>query len=351
MGHKVSKDFGEKIIKPGGAMIQAAAAIIPGKKMGFAHLTEQDDLLFLSTPEESIHGYNVYAVFDGHGPNGHIASEMARRILLMELQISLSYPDVSVPDCLQRAFAAIQTEMKKSFSTFAESGCTASVVIRFDTIIWVGNVGDSEVYLGRKTRISISNRPVVEAVLISGQHTLANKKERIRIKPFVDARIEMVERPDHFGVLETSWILSSQKGIFPASRISRSLGDLKGEAIGISPIPHIKMFRLRANDSCIVMGTKGFWNALSHSRVVNSIDRIDSVVEAISTLTKTALDQYKTADPNWIDDMTVVALKVELDTPERRENLRQALFEKHTLNKQELDEVAAEEAKNHFLSL
>ena len=94
---------------------------------------------------------HYFAVYDGHGPQGELCSQMCKDRLgeLYNNQVSQRMIDQV---CLEKAHAEVQLAIEASSSVNAElSGSTSAIVTLQRDIITVAYVGDSSVVLGSKT--------------------------------------------------------------------------------------------------------------------------------------------------------------------------------------------------------
>ena len=59
--------------------------------------------------------------------------------------------------------------------------------------------------------------------------------------------------------------------MYPGAKVTRSFGDFISHHIGVTSEPQIKMVDLSSNDKFFIVGSGGFWEALSIEEVIDLI--------------------------------------------------------------------------------
>ena len=176
----------------------------------------------------------LYAgVFDGHGGESVARRAAADLHRLLAVELGAGPP---VPGAFARAFRTFDE------SVAGESdGAVAAVLLLDGNTLWVANVGDVTVLL-------VSER---DERVLTADHRLTNEREGARLK----AAGAIIRPPYAF--------LPGDGGLMP----TRSLGDRPFRSIGILAEPEVATVPLTTQDSWIVAGTDGVFDALEPEAV------------------------------------------------------------------------------------
>jgi len=232
--------------------------------------------------------FGFYAVFDGHG--GRQAAIVAEHTLLAEIMSKQDVMRMPFPELLRKAFLKTEAEiLRRSAAEKWSDGCTAAAVLLHNNKLYVANIGDSEVVLGRRKNISKTGAKEVEtdweAVLLSEKHVPSNPSE--------------AERLSKLGCTVTAGRVS---GVLA---VSRSFGDAEFKASNnngsdfVTAVPHIKVVDLTEQDEFLIVACDGLWDVLSYKDAVDNVassrwnGRVP--VQAAEYLVREALDR-KTMD-------------------------------------------------------
>lgn len=270
--------------------------------------------------------YDIMAIFDGHGQNGHFISQLAKSVFihffsrsdlfyiprqfksspnLLSLKNLIKeediYQKISQQNyrILRDGFTLIEAEInsseyEKDFS--GSTGCAVFVVGRHAICV---NIGDSRA-------IIISNKGKTVSTL-SIDHKPQNKKEKERI---IKCGGEV--RKSNEKVLSNStpyrvWVKDRD---YPGLAMSRSLGDFIAKEIGVIDEPDICDHPLSKEDMYIVVASDGVWEWLSNEDVEKTVtpfylaNNIEKATESlISQARKHFIDSGE-----YIDDITVTIL-------------------------------------------
>ncbi|XP_075654520.1 putative protein phosphatase 2C 42 [Castanea sativa] len=220
-------------------------------------------------------------VYDGHG--GPEAARYVCDNMFNHFQATLAeVGGVVTADTIQRAF--LQTEegftarVSESWSTqpnMATVGSCCLVGVIFQRTLFVANLGDSRVVLGKK----VGNTGGIAAIQLSTEHN-AN---------FEDVRQELKElHPNDPQIVVLKHGVWRVKGII---QVSRSIGDvyMKHAQYNREPInakfrlpepmdmpimsatPTIISHQLQANDSFLIFASDGLWEHLSNEKAVDIV--------------------------------------------------------------------------------
>ncbi|CAD5216357.1 unnamed protein product [Bursaphelenchus xylophilus] len=216
----------------------------------------------------------VFALFDGHA--GSRCAEFCSKNIVKTLEKHVKNAGKTV-EALQKNIRKIFTDTFKQlddeFLSLArkstpklKDGCTATVLLFLDDVVYCANVGDSKAIVGRKKEDKVVSLSLTE------EHTAIVFEERQRIQKaggFVkDGRV---------------------MGI---SELSRAIGDDPLKKSGVISTPSIKKVTLTENDQFVIVACDGLWKAFTETEVIN---KVLSTVNEITTNSDDAAMIYSKA--------------------------------------------------------
>lgn len=237
----------------------------------------------------------VYAVLDGHGPQGDDVALLAGQALLDGVAGRLAgeyrgdrAAEERHAEVLAAAFGAA-ADVVDAAAVGVASGTTASLVVVEERTLTVANVGDSNVVLAREAG---HNAQIVSAV-----HRPDDEMESQRVR-------------DAGGIVQNGYVCDADP---PKKMISvtRAFGDMDVRAIGVVPIPEIASYALKDDDEFVILATDGLWDAhggVSPQRAVDAvrfcIDR-DGLVKGVASAAAELIDVARGRSRYPLDDATV----------------------------------------------
>ena len=253
----------------------------------------QDDFVVLIERESKLLG-----VFDGHGTHGHEISNFIHKAMpknFLKLAKAHSNPARALLD----SFAKVQRDLIHCCnSSNAEfdctlSGSTATLLYLAAGKLTAAHVGDSRAVLARRT----SGR--LTAVDLTRDHkpNLPDELDRV-CKAGGEVR-KMEEDVPHRVFFKGKH--------YPGIAMSRSVGDLLAQTIGVSCIPEVNCFDLSKEDEFIVICSDGVWEFISSQEAVDEIEKYrknpGKAAEGLATL---AWNKWISNEGDVVDDITVV---------------------------------------------
>ena len=267
--------------------------------------------------------YDIIAVMDGHGTNGHLVSNFVKNKIneyfnnkklfkhkhknnheisdneKLELEQKIIYEKLSHNnyEIINNFFKKVNDELYEAVFDIHFSGCTCIIIFKLKNKIICSNVGDSRAILFKKNNF----------IELSHDHkpNLPSELKRIMDMGGCVSRNYLDEdNEEEINGIFRVW----KKGCsYPGIAISRSLGDRVAELIGVTYEPEILEFNL--DDSCeyIVCGSDGIWEYLSNEEVgemVKKYLRTKNGDEACFDLVERATSLWKEKEER-VDDITV----------------------------------------------
>ncbi|KAG6624487.1 hypothetical protein I3843_16G032400 [Carya illinoinensis] len=240
-------------------------------------------------------------VFDGHGKNGQVVSEIVCNqlpSLLLSQKNALSKVNFYMwKEACISAFKLMDKVIElQEILDCSCSGTTAVVAIRQGQDLVIANLGDSRAVLGTLAKNG------VEAVQLTRdlKPGLPSEAERIRN---CNGRVAALNHEPH---IQRVWLPHDDT---PGLAMSRPFGDFILKDHGIIAIPEIKYHRLTSNDQFIILATDGVWDVLSNDQVASIVWEAESEQVAARVVVEAAITAWKKKSPTAkVDDCSVVCL-------------------------------------------
>ncbi|EME26396.1 Probable protein phosphatase 2C 54 [Galdieria sulphuraria] len=250
----------------------------------------------------------AFGVFDGHGMYGGDAAEIVADCLLPFLSEQLQR-GTPPKFALELAFRHAATVLDSS-PYGANSGTTATVVLISEDEVYVSNVGDSGVVLGRcipqgreclKMEPSASVRECLseeeksdfywEGYFVTASHRLESLEERSRVEA-TDA------------IIDGEYIVS-RLGEGGALNLTRTLGDLDMRACGVLADPFTNHLVLGPCDKFLIIASDGLWD--SHDRKLSPQNIVDIISNNLCCTKDACRQLLQLAEEDGpFDDCTVI---------------------------------------------
>lgn len=250
--------------------------------------------------------WQVFCVFDGHGPSGHWPAQRLARTAPYFLQgrhCSSLLRRGKVEAALKLAFKAMQNDLVgQSILQSIDlqiSGSTAAVVLRHAARreVWVATVGDSRVAL---------LHPDGGAVHETSDHKPCRPDEAERIET---SGGEIRSRKYADGFIERRIYLRNKP--FPGLCLTRSMGDQSVKDIGICAEPEVVTWSMTDDEAYLVVCSDGVWEFFNRHDVagivLGAIRRGASPQQAAENLLKASVDAWKVTEANtYCDDISII---------------------------------------------
>eukprot|EP00811_Abedinium_folium_P036076 NODE_8819_length_1467_cov_13.194776.p1 GENE.NODE_8819_length_1467_cov_13.194776~~NODE_8819_length_1467_cov_13.194776.p1 ORF type:complete len:380 (+),score=70.87 NODE_8819_length_1467_cov_13.194776:101-1240(+) len=260
----------------------------------------------------------VYAVFDGHGKNGHWVAHRVKDYFLTSLTaapdgvaqlVKCKGPEKVLTDCLRDAQGALITD--KDSSMAMHSGTTATVCIHDLSLntLTVANVGDSTCVLGtRRVGADPFGTPLMR------DHKPELDDERTRIT-------------QHGGIVRFDGSYDHRvydfRGKGPGLNMSRSLGDTYVHRLcGVSCIPEVRTHTVSSEDQVLLLCSDGVWGNVTPDEAVAVVmdckpqDAMQAAAALYSLASTRWMEYYRGP---FMDDITI--LVIYLQSIEIRHNI------------------------------
>lgn len=244
--------------------------------------TNQDSFLIL----QNIFGirFNIYGIMDGHGTNGHFVSQYVRDTATEYFTNVNTYLHKNKNKKIDEViiFQKISANNYKIIRDFYHkvdkdlydqkfdchfSGTTCVMAFHIGGAIICSNVGDSRCVL-TKTRLSHLNKQGFDAELLSNDHKPTLEKERKRIESSGGS----IDQAKTDGVKDGPYRVWVKGEEYPGLAISRSIGDLVAETVGVISEPEIILKEnAEAIGKFLVLGSDGLFDYLELEDIIDVI--------------------------------------------------------------------------------
>lgn len=246
-------------------------------------------------------GVLMLGVFDGHGPSGHQVSACARTAVPSAVASHSAFK-TNPEDCFEPSFEQIQNEMrnryregKKGFDCVM-SGTTATLAVVTDEAYFVGHVGDSRAVLSKLDTLNGTRTSV--QVTTDHRPSLPAETERIEA---MGGEVKLLKNdPFHRVFL--------QGKDYPGLAMSRAIGDLFAEQVGVIATPDVYFSQIQPEDEFLLICSDGVWEFISNTEAVEAVAALGKLqaAEAAEVLAKLAWQRWHQREEAVVDDITVL---------------------------------------------
>ena len=259
------------------ALINIREYSIPGKTINGQIKLNQDSYI-IKRDINNIKNFNIFAVFDGHGFNGHIISEYLKENLIKKI---VNHPRLKVLDNLENIYSQFSDNKYKIIKElFYEidneilnlninkdlSGSTCTLLIQIGDKIINANIGDSKAILVYEDDNINNIKNKYKIVKLSKDCTPNIETEKKRIIMNGGKVIQLKNNNEQEkGPLR---IFLKDKMI-PDLSISRSFGDKIGKSIGVISNPVINEYTLNKTVKFILIASSGIWRFMKEKEIIN----------------------------------------------------------------------------------
>ena len=270
--------------------------------------TNQDSYLEINKLY-NINDANIFGIFDGHGPNGHLVSQSVVKYLSKfyttnpKLRIASDSTAVYVTlhrdnfDLIKKSLQRAEKELSSNKIDASLSGSTSCMLFQLGNKLIISNVGDSRAILVKNNEVinlSIDQKPTDEG-------------EKKRIERYGGEVRQIIENGKPVGPFRVY-----KKGMdFPGIAMSRSIGDTYSTALGVVCEPDIKEVEIAENTQFIIIASDGVWEFLENKDVMEIVMPFynsKNVEGASKKLVEEATKNWTENEKNGRDDITCIVL-------------------------------------------
>ena len=272
--------------------------------------------------EKNINGvinFNVFGVLDGHGVNGHYASNFVKRYLISRIKNHPLIKNLQTPkeiykqltsngyQIIAKLFLDADVQIAKEKFNVEMSGTTVALVIQLGEHLICANAGDSRAILVYDDSNS-NNLLDTKIYLLSYdcKPDLPYERKRIEANGGVVAQIIDEDDLQPWGPFRV-WVKGEE---YPGIAISRSIGDLDAKKVGVIPNPQIIEYTLNSKSKYMIICSDGIWEYLKNEevmKVANEFYLKSDPLGLCRKLTNQSTELWL-KDDVVVDDITCVAV-------------------------------------------
>ena len=293
--------------------IKGCKSITQAGKERTGHRKKNQDNYIIEKNLNNILGFNLFAILDGHGENGHIISQLASKYLIKKFtNISNKFNDNEA-----LYYFLKQSYFQKVIDIFLEtdqgiinqknidtsmSGSTCVLVIQLGDHLICSNIGDSRAILIYEE----NDENKIFELSHDSKPELPEEEKRINK---LGGRVDKIT--DENGEKTGPYRVYMKNGDQPGLAMSRSFGDKKAKSCGVIPYPDIIEYNLNNNDSkYMVICSDGVWEFLSNEEVMdigNKYYAENNMNGFCKELLKKSTELWENEE-NYMDDITIVTV-------------------------------------------
>ena len=293
--------------------IKGCKSITQAGKERTGHRKKNQDNYIIEKNLNNILGFNLFAILDGHGENGHIVSQLASKYLIKKFtNITKECNDTeSIYNLLKKSdfqniiniFLEIDNEIiyQNKFDINL-SGSTCVLVIQLGEHLICSNIGDSRAILIYEE----NNKNKIFELSHDSKPDIPEEKKRINL---MGGTVDKVV--DENGETTGPYRVYIKNMEQPGLAMSRSFGDKKGKSCGVIAYPDIIEFNLNNNDcKYMVICSDGVWEFLSNEEVMEIGNKYyihNNMNDFCNELLKKSTEMWQNEE-NYMDDITIVTV-------------------------------------------
>ena len=289
--------------------IRGSKSITQAGKERTGHRKKNQDFYIIEKNINNIWGFNLFAILDGHGVNGHMVSQFASKYLIKKFtNIANKFNDTeSIYNFLKKSdFQKIidifletdnQIINQKGFD-ISLSGTTCVLIIQLYEHIICSNIGDSRAIL------IYDNNKIFEL----SQDSKPEVPEETKRINLMGGIVDQVR--NEFGIKTGPYRVYIKNMDQPGLAMSRSFGDKKAKSCGVIPYPDIIEYTLNNDSKYMVICSDGVWEFLTNEDVMeigNKFYKQNNINGFCKQLLKKSTEMWE-KEENYIDDITIVTV-------------------------------------------
>ena len=291
---------------------------IPGKNEYGLKKTNQDTFII----EKNVNGvlnFNFFGVMDGHGEDGHLASQFVSRYIFHRIK---THPLIKKEDepkkiyykliangyeIIANIFLDADVQIQKEKFNVKRSGTTCVIVIQLEEHIICANTGDSRA-------IAVFDQSYDDNLVDSKVYPLSYD-----CKPELPNEAKRII--EHGGVVEKAfddeedaetgpYRVWARGEDYPGLAMSRSIGDMDAKKVGVIPNPQIVEYTIDYFSKYLIMASDGIWEFISSEQAMKLSNKYylrNDPIGLCQELSQKAITLWEKNDC-VIDDITVIVV-------------------------------------------
>ena len=258
--------------------------------------------------ERNINGvlnFNIFGVLDGHGVNGHFASQFVTRYITSRIKNHPSIKGLDTPKEIYKKLTDIQITKEKFNCEM--SGTTCVIVIQLEEHLICANTGDSRAILVYDDTDTNNNLKNSKIYLLSYDCKPELPNEKKRIEECGGSVAQMCDEGDVPSGPFRVWIKGEE---YPGLAMSRSIGDMDAKKVGVIPNPQVIEYILSPKTKYVLMCSDGIWEFITNEEAMNIANKYylrNDAVGLVQDLTNISTSRWLKEDI-VVDDITALVV-------------------------------------------
>ena len=250
---------------------------VPGRNDNGNKKINQDSYVI----ERNINGilnFNIFGVLDGHGEEGHYASQFVSRYITSHIKNNPKIKKCQNPKEIYKVitengyqiiadlYVDADIQIQKEKFNCSNSGTTCVIVIQLEEKLICSNAGDSR------------------AIVIFDKNNNDHNLIESRIYPLsYDCKPDLPNERKRIyecgGIVERAFGDDEEEGgpyrvwakgeEYPGLAMSRSIGDMDAKKLGVIPNPQIIEYNIDSSSKYMIICSDGVWEFISNEDVMN----------------------------------------------------------------------------------
>jgi serine/threonine protein phosphatase PrpC len=299
--------------------IKSCESITVAGKRENGHKKINQDSYIIERNINGILNFNLFGVLDGHGVDGHYASQFVTRYIINRIknhpllkkceQAKEIYQKIIFNgyQIIANIFTDADIEIQKEKFNCKNSGTTCVIVLQLEDKIICANTGDSRaiiIYDDNSYDNNLSNSKICP-LSYDCKPELPN--ERKRIYEYGGTVERALDENDVEGGPYRVWAFGEN---YPGLAMSRSIGDMDAKKIGVIPNPQIVEYSINKNSKYMLICSDGVWEFISNEeamKIGNNYYLKNDAMGLCQELYKKSV-YFWTKEDDCIDDITAIAV-------------------------------------------
>ena len=275
------------------------------------------DTFFIEKNINGVDNFNIFGVLDGHGDNGHLASNFVKNFVISQIKNDPYIKKEKDPkkiytkiisngyEFLAKIYLDADEQIEHQGFDPSRSGTTCIILIQILEHIICANTGDSRAMVVYDKDDNLFNSQIYP-LSYDCKPELPNEKQRIIESGGVVEKAYFSDDED--GENSGPYRVWAKGEDYPGLAMSRSIGDMDAKKVGVIPNPQIVEYIIDKYSKYFVMASDGIWEFISNEdcmKISNQFFIRNDSFGLCKELSKKASDLWEINDIIR-DDITVV---------------------------------------------
>jgi serine/threonine protein phosphatase PrpC len=273
--------------------------------------------------EKNVNGilnFNIFGVLDGHGDNGHFASQFVSRYVINKIKNHPSIKNLDEPKEIYNQLISngykiianicldVDSQIQKEKFDVSRSGTTLVLVIQLEEHIICANIGDSRaiVIFDENHKDNLVNSKIYP-LSYDCKPELPKEKKRILACGGVVEKAYYSDDSDDEYLPYRVWAKGKD---YPGLAMSRSIGDTEAKKVGVIANPQIIEYTIDYFSKYLLMCSDGIWEFISNEDAMNIGNKFylaNDPMGLCHELSRKSIELWKEKDV-VIDDITALVI-------------------------------------------